>query len=121
MRFAVNGRDERLRELVQEHDRERAAMAETWRLVGAAAAAQGMLRPSYDVVRRLVLAHRERVRAQRAAREVVIVTASGLRTRRPRGNSRTHELLDDAQLGVTARSVRRTERTRASAGEGAVR
>ena len=57
-------------------------MAETWRRVGAAAAELGLLRPSYQHVRRIVRVERRRQELRREARKVlagaVSTSAAGL-------------------------------------------
>ena len=57
-------------------------MAETWRRVGAAAAELGLLRPSYQHVRRIAQVQRRRQELRREARTVlagaVSTSAAGL-------------------------------------------
>jgi hypothetical protein len=113
VRHAVKREDERLVQLVEAHDRLDAPIAETWRLVGAGAAAQGLLRPSYALVRRLVLAHRERVLAQRRLREIARDAGSTVAAGRVPDVSRLLERLDDAQRRVAAAEELRVSETQA--------
>ena len=115
MRSAVRREDERLRRLVDDLDRTDAPMAETWRRVAAAAADRGQLRPSYALVRRLVLARRERERARADVRQVAVEAAGTLLVGRVPDVSRTLDRLYDAQLEVAAAEARVGE-TRAAGG-----
>ncbi|MBA2460640.1 MAG: hypothetical protein H0V45_02535 [Actinobacteria bacterium] len=60
MRFSLSPNDRRIHDLVVALDRTDGPIAETWRLVGEAAARLGLLRPGYHQVRLLARADRER-------------------------------------------------------------
>jgi hypothetical protein len=74
----VRRADPRLRALVTLLDADGAPVAETWRLVAAAAEASGQLRPSYALVRRLVLRHRHLGRRRAELRRVALDAAETL-------------------------------------------
>lgn len=69
-----------VRELVAALDREEQSIAETCRLVGAAAASVGLQRPSYANVRRLALAERSRRAKLRAIRTDLLADLAAGRT-----------------------------------------
>lgn len=77
MRFSLSPNERRIRELVIALDRDDVPMAETWRLVGNAAANLGLRRPGYHLVRLLTLESREarRARAGRQRAELAAVAA----------------------------------------------
>ena len=77
MRFSLSPKERRIRELVVALDKDDAPMAETWRLVGNAAANLGLRRPGYHLVRMLARESREarRARAQRQRAELATVAA----------------------------------------------
>ena len=79
MEFAVRRNDARLHALVVGLDRDGAAAAETWRLVGEAAVELGLPRPSYHTIRVLVRTERLRRRARTVARRAAldVLTAAG--------------------------------------------
>jgi hypothetical protein len=79
MRSAVSPHDPRLSALVAALDEEDVPAAETWRRVGAAAGKIGLIRPSYQHVRRLVRVERRRQELRREARKVLAgaVSTSG--------------------------------------------
>ena len=71
MRSAVSPNDPRLSALVAALDQEGVPAAETCRLVGAAAEEIGLLRPSYQHVRRIVRVERRRQELRAEARRVL--------------------------------------------------
>ena len=77
VRFSLSPKERRIRELVLALDRDDVPMAETWRLVGNAAANLGLRRPGYHLVRTLARESREarRARAQRQRAELTTVAA----------------------------------------------
>lgn len=75
MRCAVKREDPRLRALVAILDEDEVPLAHTWRLVSAAAEANGLLRPSYPLIRRLALRHRLVVRRRAELRRVALDAA----------------------------------------------
>lgn len=82
MRSAISPNDPRLAALVTALDGEDVPAAETWRRVGAAAEELGLIRPSYQHVRRLVRIERRRRELRAEARQVltgaVATSAAGL-------------------------------------------
>jgi hypothetical protein len=78
VRCEVRRADPRLRALVALLDADGAPVAETWRLVAAAAEASGQLRPSYALVRRLALRHRHLGRRKAELRRVALDAAETL-------------------------------------------
>jgi hypothetical protein len=82
MRSAVSPNDPRLAALVAALDEEDVPAAETWRRVGAAAEKIGLIRPSYQHVRRIVRVERRRQELRRQVRKVlagaVSTSAAGL-------------------------------------------
>jgi hypothetical protein len=105
----VQREDERLRRLVEALDAERDSMAETWRLVAAAAAANASLQPSYALVRRLVLAERRRRKARAELRRVALEAATTVLTGGSADGDRTLPSLEAALLRVAAAEVRVSE------------
>lgn len=85
MRCEVKREDPRLRALVALLDEGQLPFAHTWRVVAAAAETNGMLRPSYPLIRRLARHHRRLVRrraelralAQRAAVRALAARSPG--------------------------------------------
>ena len=77
MRFSLSPNERLIRELVIALDRDDASMAETWRLVGNAAANRGLRRPGYHLVRLLARESRavRRVRAERQRAELAAMGA----------------------------------------------
>lgn len=71
MRCEVKREDPRLRALVALLDEEELPLAHTWRLVASAAETNGMLRPSYPLIRRLARRHRRIVRRRAEVRAIV--------------------------------------------------
>jgi hypothetical protein len=82
VRSAISPKDPRFSALVAALDEEDVPAAETWRRVGAAAAELGLLRPSYQHVRRIVRIERRRQELRKEARNVlagaVSTSAAGL-------------------------------------------
>ena len=82
MRSAISPNDPRISALVAALDEDGLPAAETCRRVGAAAEAIGLLRPSYQHVRRIVRVERRRRELRAEAREVltgvVSTSAAGL-------------------------------------------
>jgi hypothetical protein len=82
VRSAISPNDPRLAALAAALDREELPVAETWRRVGAAAEQFGLIRPSYQHVRRLVRVERRRRELSAEARRVlsgaVSTSAAGL-------------------------------------------
>ena len=77
VRFSLSPNERRIRDLVVALDRDDVPMAETWRLVGNAAANLGLRRPGYHLVRQLAGASRveRRARAERQRAELAAVAA----------------------------------------------
>jgi hypothetical protein len=71
MRSAISPNDPRISALVAALDEDGLPAAETCRRVGAAAEAIGLLRPSYQHVRRIVLVERRRRELRAEARKVL--------------------------------------------------
>ena len=82
MRSAISPNDPRVSALVAALDQEGVPAAETCRRVGAVAEAIGLIRPSYQHVRRIVLVERRRRERRAEARKVltgaVSTSAAGL-------------------------------------------
>ncbi len=96
MRCEVKREDPRLRALVTLLDEDGVPVAQTWRMVAAAAEAHGLLRPSYPLIRRLTLAHRLVVRRRAELREVALEAARTHLVGRAPGFVYTANRLDDA-------------------------
>lgn len=78
MRFCVPAKDIRIHVLVAALDHEDVPYAQTWRLVGEAAAELGLRAPGYHLVRELSCAARHARAARRATRRAALDTALAL-------------------------------------------